>query len=104
MVADPYARQGAFDEDGATRAVSAAVADQVLSGAQSGLASPRPLAGPSLLLSGLMLGVDAVLLLPLGEWMRDYGIVVVSATYLLHVLGSTALGVWAASHLRAAPL
>ncbi|WP_278262507.1 hypothetical protein [Nocardia sp. AG03] len=51
-------------------------------------------AGPGLLLALLMLAADLVALIPLGQWMAEYGIVPVCAIYLLHVLAATALAVW----------
>ncbi|MFC4127761.1 hypothetical protein [Nocardia rhizosphaerae] len=53
-----------------------------------------PWVAPALLLSILMLGFDLVALIPLGEWMAEYGIGLVCTAYLLHVLASTALAVW----------
>ncbi|MFE5476070.1 MULTISPECIES: hypothetical protein [unclassified Nocardia] len=54
-------------------------------------------AAPALLLSLLMLGLDLVALIPLGAWMRDYGIGLVCTIYLLHVLASTAVAAWTVS-------
>ncbi|WP_132369827.1 hypothetical protein [Nocardia alba] len=58
---------------------------------------PPAWAAPALLFSLLMLGFDLVALIPLGAWMRDYGIGLVSTIYLLHVLGSTAVAAWTMS-------
>ncbi|MFD3704461.1 hypothetical protein ACFWUP_15070 [Nocardia sp. NPDC058658] len=66
-----------------------------------GLAAPEPptWAAPALLLSILMLGLDLVALIPLGAWMRDYGIGLVCSVYLVHVLASTALAAWTVTRL-----
>lgn len=56
-------------------------------------------AAPALLVSILMLGLDLVALIPLGAWMRDYGIGLVCSVYLVHVLASTALAAWTVSRL-----
>lgn len=58
---------------------------------------PPSWAAPALLLSLLMLGLDLVALIPLGAWMRDYGIGLVGTIYLLHVLASTAVAAWTVS-------
>ncbi|MFI8977389.1 hypothetical protein ACIGO9_31235 [Nocardia asteroides] len=50
-----------------------------------------PWVPPALLMSVLMLGTDVVVLVPLGEWMAEYGVVLVGTPYLIHVLASTAL-------------
>lgn len=61
-----------------------------------GTAEPVPAwAPPALLLALLMLAADLVALIPLGQWMAEYGIVPVCTAYLLHVLAATALAVWA---------
>ncbi|MFE1591373.1 hypothetical protein [Nocardia sp. NPDC058705] len=66
-----------------------------------GPAAPEPpsWAAPALLLSILMLGLDLVALIPLGAWMRDYGIGLVCSIYLVHVLASTALAAWTVTQL-----
>ncbi|MGY0499202.1 hypothetical protein ACWZHB_11960 [Nocardia sp. FBN12] len=61
--------------------------------------APPSWAAPALLLSILMLGLDLVALIPLGAWMRDYGIGPVCSAYLVHVLASTALAAWTVSRL-----
>ncbi|MFD4439372.1 hypothetical protein ACFWPK_06285 [Nocardia sp. NPDC058519] len=58
---------------------------------------PPSWAAPALLFSMLMLGLDLVALIPLGAWMRDYGIGLVGSIYLLHVLASTAVAAWTVS-------
>ncbi|WP_446222489.1 hypothetical protein ACTWPB_22145 [Nocardia sp. IBHARD005] len=58
---------------------------------------PPSWAAPALLFSMLMLGLDLVALIPLGAWMRDYGIGLVGTVYLLHVLASTAVAAWTVS-------
>ncbi len=60
---------------------------------------PPAWAAPALLGSILMLGLDLVVLIPLGAWMRDYGIGLVCSVYLLHVLASTGLAAWTVSRL-----
>ncbi len=62
---------------------------------------PPPWTAPALLLSILMLGADLVALIPLGEWMTDYGIIPVCAAYLLHVLFTMALAAWTVIRLPA---
>ncbi|MFC9472182.1 hypothetical protein ACFTS5_08315 [Nocardia sp. NPDC056952] len=59
--------------------------------------APPSWAAPALLLSLLMLGLDLVALIPLGAWMRDYGIGLVCTIYLIHVLASTAVAAWTVS-------
>ncbi|MFI5500741.1 hypothetical protein ACIA5E_16910 [Nocardia asteroides] len=61
---------------------------------------PPGWAAPALLLALLMLGVDIVALIPLGGWMRDYGIGPVCAIYLIHVLASTGLAAWTIGKLH----
>ncbi|MFD6399287.1 hypothetical protein [Nocardia sp. NPDC060249] len=63
----------------------------------SGEPVPPSWAAPALLLSLLMLGLDLVALIPLGAWMRDYGIGLVCTIYLIHVLASTAMAAWTVS-------
>ncbi|MFG1772049.1 hypothetical protein ACGFIX_20930 [Nocardia salmonicida] len=58
---------------------------------------PPSWAAPALLLSILMLGLDLVALIPLGSWMRDYGIGLIGTIYLIHVLASTAVAAWTLS-------
>lgn len=58
---------------------------------------PPSWAAPALLFSLLMLGLDLVILIPLGAWMRDYGIGLVCTIYLFHVLASTAMAAWTMS-------
>ncbi|MEV0335656.1 hypothetical protein [Nocardia sp. NPDC050717] len=62
---------------------------------------PPPWTAPALLLSILMLGADLVALIPLGEWMTDYGIIPVCTVYLLHVLLTMALAAWTVIRLPA---
>ncbi|WP_280346494.1 hypothetical protein [Nocardia neocaledoniensis] len=62
---------------------------------------PPPWAAPALLLSILMLGADLVALIPLGEWMTDYGIIPVCTVYLVHVLSTMALAAWTVTRLPA---
>ena len=58
---------------------------------------PPSWAAPALLLSVLMLGLDLLALIPLGAWMRDYGIGLIGTIYLIHVLASTAVAAWTLS-------
>lgn len=62
-----------------------------------------PWTAPLLLLSLLMLGVDIVALIPLGDWMTSFGIVLVSGIYLTHVLLSTGLAAWTVTRLPILP-
>ncbi|WP_410873086.1 hypothetical protein [Nocardia sp. A7] len=66
---------------------------------RSAVPEPPSWAAPALLLSILMLGIDLVALIPLGAWMRDYGIGLVCSVYLVHVLASTALAAWTVSRM-----
>lgn len=56
---------------------------------------------PALVLAVVMLGLDAWALIPLGSWMRAYGVAVTLSAYLCHLAVSAALAGWALAHLTA---
>lgn len=63
-------------------------------------ATMAPLAMPGLILGLVLLGLGVAALLRLGDWVGNYGPVLVLAAYLLYVAAAVRLVLWGAVTVR----